>query len=114
MYTTTTVLAQRGDDLVHFLAAEIDALRFALKNRDEEIKLTKEITGAKEDDPRAAYIFDEVVRYAAVTPDMPIPMDKLAWMQDLLVKTGNLTKTIDLAAMVDNGVRLKALALTGR
>jgi NitT/TauT family transport system substrate-binding protein len=99
---------------VGFLAAEMAALRYALANRDEEIKLTKEITEAKPDDPRAAYIFDEVVRYSAVNPDMPIPLDRLAWMQDVLLKTGNLTKTVDLATMVDNSVRSKALDLVGK
>jgi len=28
---------------------------------------------------------------------MPIPMDKLGWMKNLLVRTGNLTKPLDLA-----------------
>jgi hypothetical protein len=45
---------------------------------------------------------------------MPIPLDRLAWMQDVLLKTGNLTKTVDLATMVDNSVRTKALDLVGK
>jgi NitT/TauT family transport system substrate-binding protein len=113
-YTSGKDLAQRRDDTIHFLAAEISALRYALANRDEEIKLTKEITEAKPEDPRAAYIFDEVVRHSAVNPDMPIPVDRLAWMQDLLIKTGNLTKAVDLATMVDDSVRGKALDLIGK
>ena len=113
-YTSSKNLTQRRDDAVGFLAAEISALRYALANRDEEIKLTKEITEAKPEDPRAAYIFDEVVRYAAVNPEMPIPMDRLAWMQELLLKTGNLTKAVDLAAMVDDSVRGNALDRAGK
>jgi hypothetical protein len=42
---------------------------------------------------------------------MPIPMEKLAWMRDLLVTTGNLTKPIDLEAFVDGDVRDKALQI---
>jgi len=41
---------------------------------------------------RAAYIYDEVVRLKAIDPDMPLPMDKLGWMKELLTRTGNLTK----------------------
>jgi NitT/TauT family transport system substrate-binding protein len=113
-YTGSKALAQRRDAAVAFLAAEVGALRYALANREEEIKLTKEITEAKPEDPRAGYIFDEVVRYSAVNPDMPIPLDRLAWMQELLLKTGNLTKAVDLATMVDDSVRTKALDLVGK
>jgi len=113
-FTSSKQLGERRNEAVSFLAAEIAALRYALANREEEIKLTKEITGAKPEDPRAAYIFDEVTRYAAVNPEMPIPLDRLAWMQDLLLKTGNLTKPVDLPAMVDDSVRAKALDLAGK
>ncbi len=113
-YTSAKTLAQRPDDVVHFLAAEMSALRYALDNRDKVIALTKEVTEAKADDPRAAYIFDEVKRYGAIDPQMPIPLDKLKWMQELLLKTGNLTKTIDLATMIDDAPRQKALALAGK
>ena len=90
------------------------ALRYALDNRDNAITLAKEMTEAKADDPRAAYIFDEVMRYSAITPDMPVPLDKLAWMQDLLTKTGNLTKPLDLTKLTDDGPRAKALELAGK
>jgi hypothetical protein len=42
---------------------------------------------------------------------MAIPMNKLAWMRDLLVTTGNLTKPVDLDAFVDTDVRAKALQI---
>ncbi len=67
------------------------ALRYALANRDKVLDLTRQITDAKPDDPRPGYIFDEVTKYAAIDPAMPIPAEKLDWLQDLLVKTGNLT-----------------------
>ena len=71
------------------------------------------MTEAKPDDPRAAYIFDEVKRYSAIDPDMPIPMERLMWMQRLLIKTGNLTKPVDLATMVDDSVRRRRSMLGG-
>jgi NitT/TauT family transport system substrate-binding protein len=78
------------------------------------VKLTKEMTKSKDDDPRASFVYDEVVKYNAVDPDMPIPQQKLAWMQDLFIKTGNLNKPVDLAKFIDASVRDKALALAGQ
>jgi ABC-type nitrate/sulfonate/bicarbonate transport system substrate-binding protein len=114
LYTGNKTLAQRSDDVAHFLAAEITALRFALANRDKTIALAKEVSEAKADDPRAAYIFEEVTRYSSITPEIPVPLEKLSWMQDLLVRTGNLAKPFDLKTMIDTGAREKALALAGK
>jgi len=66
---------------------------------------------SKPDNPLPAFTYDEVKRYSAVDPDMPIPMNKLAWLRDLLVTTGNLTKPVNLDAFVDADVRAKALQL---
>jgi NitT/TauT family transport system substrate-binding protein len=109
IYATGKTIAERGDLLSHFLAAEMAGLRHALADRDAAIKLAKDLIGAKPDDPRAAYIYDEVVRLKAIDPDMPLPMDKLAWMKELLTKTGNLTRPLDLAKVADGGPRARAL-----
>jgi hypothetical protein len=45
---------------------------------------------------------------------MPIPLDKLDWLQNLLVKTGNLSTKIDVKAIVDDGPRQQALAQVGK
>ncbi len=74
--------SQRPDDAAHFLAAEMQALRYVMSHRDETVKLTQEITGAKPDDPRAAYIYDLAVKTNAIDPELPIPMDRLEWLQD--------------------------------
>src|SRR3954468_9003305 len=76
------VLAAKSDEAVRFLAAEISALRYAVANRDEEIRLTVETTKARPDDPRPAFIFDEAVKYRDIDPEIGLPMEKLAWMQD--------------------------------
>ncbi len=108
-YSTSKTLAARKDDAEHFLAAEMAGFRFALANRDKTIELTREVTSAKKDNPQPAYIYDQVKQLGAVDPDMPIPMKKLTWMRDLLVRTGNLTKPLDLKAFVDGSVRTGAL-----
>lgn len=111
-YSTGKTLTARKGDAAHFLAAEMAGFRHALANRDQTIALTREITLAKPDNPLPAFTYDEVKRFSAVDPDMPIPMNKLAWLRDLLVKTGNLTKPVDLDAFVDGDVRAKALQLS--
>ncbi len=111
IYSNGKTLAARRDEAAHFLAAEMAGLRYALANRERTLALTREVTGAKPDNPQPAFIYDEIKRRSAIDPDMAIPMDKLAWMRDLLVTTGNLTKPIDLDAFVDGDVRQKALRI---
>jgi hypothetical protein len=43
-----------------------------------------------------------------------VSVEKLNWMQDLLVKTGNLAKPFDVKTMIDDGPRQEALALVGK
>jgi len=113
-YMSGKTLAQRGDEAVRFLAANMQALRHSLANKDEAVKLAKEMTDAKPDDARASFVFDEVAQYKAVDPEMPIPMEKLGWMMELFVRTENLAKPMDLTKFVDAGPRQKALAAVNK
>src|SRR5947199_9675646 len=79
MISSGKALAEKPDEAARFLAAEVAALRYAATNRDEEIKLTFEVTKAKPDDPRPAFIFDEATRHKDIDPDVGLPMEKLAW-----------------------------------
>jgi NitT/TauT family transport system substrate-binding protein len=106
--TTGKVLTDRRADAVGFIAAEMNALRFAVSHRDDTIALTRELIQAKPDDPRPAYAFDITVKHGMVDPTVPLPMYKLSWMQDELVKAGNLKTPIDLAKITDAGIRAEA------
>jgi len=44
---------------------------------------------------------------------MPIPVDKLEWMEDLLIKTGNLSGKVDFTKLIDPTLRVDALKLAG-
>ncbi len=112
--TSGKVLNERREDAVRFVAATIEALRHAVAHRNEAIALTREITKVKADDPRPGFIFDEVVRHKDIDPDMGIPTAKIEWMQQALLKTGNMPKAIDVARLYDAGVRTKALELLGQ
>ena len=111
---TGKTLAVRRDDAVRFIAAEIEGLRYAMSHRDDTIRLTHEITGAKLDDPRPAFVFDEAVRTKVIATDLPIPLEKLEFMQKQLVSSGNLARPGDLEKIIDKSAREQALALLAK
>ena len=114
LFTTARTLKERPDDAVRFLAAEMQGLRYAVSHREAALALTREVTHAKSDDPRPAYIFDDAVKHRAIDPDLPIPVEKLRWTEELLVKTGNITQPVDLKTVIDTEPRKKALALANK
>jgi NitT/TauT family transport system substrate-binding protein len=107
-------LIARRQDAVRFIAAEIEALRFAMTHRDETIRVAHEITGSKPDDPRPAFVFDEAARTGVIGTELPLPLDKLEFMQKQLVSSGTLARPGDIEKMIDKGVREEALALLAR
>ncbi len=113
MFAMGQTLAKRPDDAARFLAAEMTALRYAMTHRDEALKLTRRLTGAKPDDPRPEYIYDDAVRTHAVDPDISIPMDKIQWMIDFLARSGRVPSDFDVRTMIDPTIRVKALARAG-
>jgi NitT/TauT family transport system substrate-binding protein len=112
--TTGKVLAQRRGDVVQFAAAEMEALRYATTHRAETARLTRELTGAKADDPRPEFIFDHAVNDGQIDPTLAIPVDKIDWMQAQFVKTGIIPKTVETAKIIDPDVRVQALEIVGK
>ena len=111
MITSGKVLAERGDDAVRFLAAEMQALRYALSHKAETVALTEEIIHSKPGDPRPAFVYDDAVAHHAVDPELPIPAAKLEWMQEQLLKAGKLKSPIPLTQVSAPEFREKALKL---
>ena len=107
-------LAERGDDAVKFLAAEIDALRFALSHRDETVALTRELIHAKPDDLRPAFVYDDAVKHKAVDPTLPLPAEKILWIQEQMVKAGKLSKPLEVSVVTAPEYRERALKLVGK
>ena len=106
---TGKTVATRRDDAINFVAAEIEALKFAVSHRDETIKLTQATIQAKPDDPRPAYAFDDTIRQNAIDPEASLPLEKLNWMQNELVRAGNLKTPIDLSRIIDPEIRIEAI-----
>jgi NitT/TauT family transport system substrate-binding protein len=112
--TTGKLLGARREDAIRFLAAQMQGYRHALAHPDEEIRITREITGMKPEDPRPEFIFKEAARHGTgIDPTMPIPMHKLEWLQGELLKIGALAQPMDLRRLVDTDVRAQALARAG-
>jgi len=112
--TTDKAIASRREDVVRFLTAQMQGYRHALANRDEEVAITREITGIKPDDRRPEFMFAEAANpKTGIDPTMPIHMDKLEWLQEQLIKSGNLSQTYDLARVVDTTLRAEALRRAG-
>jgi NitT/TauT family transport system substrate-binding protein len=112
--SSAKVLAERGDDAVKFLAAEMNALQFAITHKAETVALTREITHAKPDDPRPGFVFDDAVAHHAVDPTLPLPAEKLNWIQAQLVKAGKIKAPLDLKTVTAPQYREKALKLVGK
>ena len=105
---TGKTIAARRDDAIDFVAAEMNAMKFAVSHRDETIKLTQDTIHAKPDDPRPAYAYDDTLKQGAIDPAVKLPLDKLNWMQGELVKAGNLKTPIDLGKITDSDIRAEA------
>ena len=114
MFSSGKVLAQRREDAIRYLSAQSKALRYALSHRDETIALTAEATDAKPEDPRPAFVFDDAVKVGAIAPELPLPMDKLAWMQGQMIELGQIPKAGDLAKMVNTDIRAQAVERVGK
>jgi NitT/TauT family transport system substrate-binding protein len=112
--TNSKVLAERRDDLVKFVAAEMDAYKYAAAHRDETIKLAHEMTHAKPDDKRAEFITDQALRDKQIDPALAIPADRIEWMQELFVKAGVIPKAVPVGDLIDTGVHDDAAKVAGK
>jgi NitT/TauT family transport system substrate-binding protein len=111
-YMLGSTIKARPDDTARFLAGEILGLRYAVANKDEVVKATQEITGTKPDDPRPAFIYDLAVQQQhSIGTEVPIPTEDLQWMNEELVKVGNIQKPLDLSKVIDPKPREDALKL---
>jgi NitT/TauT family transport system substrate-binding protein len=112
--TTDKLIETRSEDVVRFLTAQMQGYRHALANRDEELRITREITGIKPDDRRPEFIFEEAAKpKTGIDPAMPIDIDKLEWLQDQLIQAGNLSQRYDLSRVINAEPRAAALKRAG-
>ena len=112
--TTGKLLDARREDAIRFLTAQMQGYGYALANGDEELRITREIAGIKATDPRPEFMFAEAARAdTGIDPKMPIAIAKLEWLQEQLVKAGNLSQPFDVSRVVNGDIRAAALARAG-
>ena len=110
-YMSPQTISERRDDAVRFLAAEMGAVDYALQNRDEFLEFARDQARLGQDDPRPPYIFDEAAKYKAIDPTMPIPVDRLDWLKQLLIEAKSVAKDFNVEEIIDDTLRPDALKL---
>jgi NitT/TauT family transport system substrate-binding protein len=110
-------IVSRGDlvrtkrnQLVAFVAAEMNAYAFAYAHRDKVVALTRRMASLPPGDPVAEASYREVVERKAASPAIEIDLDKLRWLRDLLAEDGRMAAKFDPAALTDPSIREAALA----
>ena len=63
---TGKTISARREDAINFVAAEMDALHYAVTHRDETIAVTRAAIHDKPDDPRPAFAYDDTLKHAAI------------------------------------------------
>ncbi len=109
-YVSASKIAQDRAEVVNFVAAQMDGARFAMEHKQASIDLTVKTLNLKPNDPRPVYIYDRAIKLNLLDPTMNVPMEKLGWMKQLLVDTGNLSAPLDIANLVDTSIRTEALS----
>lgn len=109
--TTQDAIDNRGDELVRFLATQMEGHAYALEHPEETYPLAREITNMAEDDKSPEFIFDEVVKYSAVTPDLEMDAEKLQWNVDMMQRNARIQNVFDVTEFIDDGPRQQALEL---
>jgi len=114
IFATSATITNRRGELVRYLAAAMEGYQYALDNRDEAIALARDVVGLPTDSRIPEFIYDEAVRYSAVTPDLEIPAQMWQWTDDMMVRHGAAQGQMDASEFVDDSLRQEAIRLVGR
>lgn len=109
--TTEDAINNRHELLVRFLATQMVGYQYALDHPEETHALAIKAAKLKADDPAPEFIFNEVIKDNAVTPDLAIPAEKLQWNVDMMKTNGRIEQTFDVTAFIDGSLREEALKL---
>ncbi|HTH97723.1 MAG TPA: ABC transporter substrate-binding protein [Stellaceae bacterium] len=104
-------IADRRQGLAHFLAANMDGMRYVTTHRKETIELAHKVAHLPVGNTGPAVIYDEAAAEKAVDPTLAVPVKKLQWIEDMLVRQHVLSKSHDVTAFVDEGPRQEAQKL---
>jgi NitT/TauT family transport system substrate-binding protein len=112
--TNANVLKDRRDELIKFVAAEMEAYKYAQTHPADAVKLAHEMTHTKADDKRAGFIVNQALENKQIDPSLAIPDDRIQWMQELFASANVIPKALPISEVVDKGVRDEAAKLAGK
>lgn len=102
-------LKAKREAVINFLAAYMEGLNYAVKHRDETLKLSAKISDKPANDPTLAYMFDEVIAKGYISVKSEVPRAQIDWLQNELLKQGTIRKKVDLDKFIDESYRKEAL-----
>jgi NitT/TauT family transport system substrate-binding protein len=102
-------ISARRNVVERFVAARMASIAYTLEHRTETIALSQRIAGLPNEDLTAAFVYDEVIRYGAVDPLLPLDAAKIQWAIDLMAREGMVPSGLDARSYIDAGVREAAL-----
>ena len=105
----TETLKQKREQTIGFLTGYMQGLDYALKNRDETLRLTGKMNDKPANDPQFTHLYDEVKAKGYVSVTSEIPRSKMDWLQEEMVRLGDLKKKLDLDKYIDETYRKEAL-----
>jgi len=109
--TRGDIVRDRPEYIANFLAAQMKGFSYALENKEATLALSYEKADLPPSDQAPVLIYDEVVEYNAVNPEMTVEIDKLEWLSGLLAETGNMDAGYDPTEIVDTSVLENAKTL---
>lgn len=106
-----STLKARREETINFLAAYMEGMDYATKpqHRDETLALAGKITHKPANDPELVHMYDEVMDKGYISVTSEIPRTKIEWLQNELIKLGEIKKKIDLDKVIDESYRKEAL-----
>ena len=114
MLVTGKTLTERREDTIRFMTAQIKAVRYAVTHRDETIALTREAIGAKPDDPRPAFVYEEGLKPGVVDADFSIPLESLVHTVGIAEAPLETVERAPVNKLIYPDIRKEALARIGK
>ena len=105
-------LKAKRETVINFLAAYMEGMDYAVKHRDETLKLAGKINNKPANDPTFAHMFDEVIAKGYLSVKAEIPRAKIDWLQNEMLKDKTIQKKVDLDKYIDESYRKEALKRT--
>jgi NitT/TauT family transport system substrate-binding protein len=109
--TSPTALKSKRDDLVKFVAAEMEAYKFAEQHPQDAVNLAHEMTHTGAEDKRAGFIVNQAIENKQIDPSLSIPEDRIQWMEELFAGASVIPKALPVSELVDKSVRDDAAKL---